>query len=133
MRRYIQSFSTRSNIRNTDALRDQFIRQLTEESTKILAQLSQQFTQDLQTQATQVLQNAFAQQSSTATPTGTGDYSSAANLLSLGTRYLLSRPQQSHSSRETSRSQFEEEQFRLSRNQALAEATTSLGNGEKNQ
>jgi len=40
MRRYIRSRRTRSNVYDTNALREQFIRQLTEEATGLVKQWS---------------------------------------------------------------------------------------------
>ena len=43
MRRTIRSYRTRSNIRDTNALRDQFIRELTLEANAVLKQLTSTF------------------------------------------------------------------------------------------
>jgi len=53
-------------------------------------------------------------------------------LLSLGARYLVSRPRTSRNSAETSRSIANEVEFRTSRAQQLAEAQQAIGQGEKN-
>lgn len=132
MRRYIRSYRTRSNVRDPDALRDQFIRQLTEEASALLAQLSQQFATDISQQSTQVIKN-FTEGNTRATlDTGAGSITSIGGLISTGVRYLVRRPRTSRNVTETSRSQNAEVSFKLSRAQQLAEAGIQLNKGEKN-
>lgn len=131
MRRYTLS-SRRSA--STDALRDQFIKELMEESRRILAQMSQQFAQELQAQSSQMLQQLLSESSMTANNSGgtTSPAESLSKLVSATTRYLVSRPRTSSSTVETSRSAYAEQDFRLSRNQTMAEAAAALNHGEKN-
>ena len=137
MRRYINSSRTRSNIYDTSALRDQFIRQLTQEATSLLKQLSDEFTQTLQAQATQVFQGIAADSlGATTADAATGSSSSTiggiGKLLSTGARYLISRPVTTHQTQETSRSIASNSQFKVSAAQAAAEAQQAIGKGDKN-
>jgi hypothetical protein len=135
-RRYIRSYRTRKNVYRTDALRDQFLRQLTREADALMKQFNEQFAQTLQTQMSQALQGIVAGDSQVSLPTNgqpePGTIGSIGQLLATGARYLISRPRTSRSTQETSRSYDAESAFRLSRAQALAEAQTHMQQGEKN-
>ncbi len=147
MRRYIKSYRTRNNIQDTSALKDQFLKQLTEEATSALSALSEQFMQDLQTQSSSLLQNILGGLSGNASSDsssdsdmaagdagggGFGTASSISQLLSTGVRYFISRPRKSTQTYETSRSMDANTSFKLSRAQSLAEAGVTLSKGDKN-
>lgn len=135
MKRYIPSRRSRKNVYEPSALRDQFIRQLTLEAEALMKQLSEQFNQTLQTQLTQAFQGIVAGDTQAQGTTGTPQLNSIGSigqLLSLGARYLVSRPRTSRNSIETSRSIANEVEFRTSRAQQLAEAQQAIGQGEKN-
>jgi hypothetical protein len=135
-RRYIRSYRTRKNVYRTDALRDQFLRELTREADALMKQFNEQFAQTLQTQMNQALQGIVAGDSQAPQSTNgqpeVDTLGSVGQLLSTGARYLISRPRTSRSTQETSRSYDAESSFRLSRAQALAEAQTHMQHGEKN-
>jgi hypothetical protein len=135
MKRYIKSRRSRSNVVETSALRDQFIRQLTLEMDALIKQQLEQFNQALNTQVAQAFQGIVEGDNPNAPTTGQpepGTIGSFGQLLSLGARYLVSRPRTSRSSSETSRSVENEAQFRTSRAQQLAEAQQIMARGEKN-
>jgi hypothetical protein len=135
MRRTIRSYRTRKNVIEQSALRDQFIRDLTLEATNVLKQLSEQFSQTLQTQVAQAFQGIVpgdAPVTPTTAANEVGTISSVGQLLSTGVRYLVSRPRTSRDSQETSRSIDSTAQFRLSSGQTAAEAQQALGRGDKN-
>lgn len=137
MRRYIRSFRTRKNVIHPNALRDQFLRELTREAEAILKQLNDQFTQTLQMQLTQALSSSIVPGDSTIPLPGAGQpeagsIGSFGQLLSTGVRYLVSRPRTSTTVQETSRSIDAASSFRLSQAQMLAEMQAKLGGGEKN-
>jgi hypothetical protein len=135
MKRYIRSRRTRKNAYEPNALRDQFIRQLTLEAEALMKQQLEQFNQTLQTQLTQAMQGIVAgdvQTQPSSSQPEPGTIGSFGQLLSLGARYLVSRPRTSRNSAETSRSIANEVEFRTSRAQQLAEAQQAIGQGEKN-
>jgi hypothetical protein len=134
MKRYLKSRRSRSNVIETSALRDQFIRQLALETDALIKRQLDQFNQTLQTQVARAFQGIVAGDNPNA-PTGQtepGSIGSFGQLLSLGARYLVSRPRTSRSSTETSRSVANETEFRTSRAQQLAEAQQMIAGGEKN-
>lgn len=139
MRRVIRSYRTRKNVRQSSALRDQFLRELMREAEAMMKQLSEQFSQQLNAQLVQLTQqsltsNIVAGDGSLpgAENTGPGSISSIGQLLSTGARYLISRPRTSRNTAESSRSSEALASFRISRAQAIAELQASLNQGEKN-
>ncbi|MES2983876.1 MAG: hypothetical protein V4735_01660 [Pseudomonadota bacterium] len=138
MRRFTRSTRTRTNVRDTDQLRDQFIRDLTLEATALMTQLTMQFGQNLQTQAAQYSQGIVPNNSANANTSGSAgssdfnSISSVSQLLATGVRYLVSRPRTSRDSEETSRSQGADTQFRVSQSQAMAEAQAAINKGSRN-
>ena len=128
-RRYIPASRTRSgssSSSNTDAIRDQFLKELTSDANTLLQQLSQQFSQDLQNQSAQLLQGLFGDEDSSGIP-------GLSRLFSTGSRYLLAnQPKVSTTTHESARSQDTTSQFRLSQSQAMAEASQAIGKGDKN-
>lgn len=134
-RRFLPSRRTRSNITDTSQLRNEFIRQLGDEAQALIDRLSNDFSQDLQTQVTRAYQGIIAGDAptlpSSANPQA-GTIGSFGQLLSTGVRYLISRPRTSRSSNETVRSVDNNTQFRLSSAQLAAEAQQTLSRGEKN-
>lgn len=134
MRRFTRSFRTRKNVRHASALRTQFLRELSREAEALMKQLTEQFNQSLQTQLTQLFQSIAPGDSPALPATGTqpGTIGSIGQLLATGARLLASRPRTSRNTQETSRSVDVTAQFKLSQAQALAEAQTTLGKGDKN-
>ena len=108
---------------STDQLRDQFIRELTDEAQKILSQ----FSQDLQAQSSQILSDVLGNGGGTE-----GGLGGLGQLFSTGTRYLVNRPTTSTTTVETAASQNATAAFRLSQSQTLAEANTLISKGDKN-
>jgi hypothetical protein len=135
MRRFLPSRRTRKNIQSPNALRDEFIRELTLEANTLIKQLSEQFGQTLQSHLTQAYQGIVPGDNS-ATPAITGDgpgtIGSIGQLLSTGVRYLISRPRTSRRTRDTARSLENETPFRVSRAQSLAQTQEALGQGQRN-
>ncbi len=135
MRRYLKSRRSRSNVYETNALRDQFIRQLAFEADALIKQQMEQFNQTLQTQVAQAFQGIVAGEPPPPIIPGqaeAGTIGSFGQLLSLGARYLVSRPRTSRSSAETGRSIANEAEFRTSRAQQMAEAQQAMAAGDKN-
>ncbi len=137
MRRYLRSYRTRKNIRRTDGLRDQFIRQLTREAEALMQQWNAQFSQNLQAQMSKALQGIVAGDG--AEPLGSssgraepGSLASFGQLLATGVRVLVRRPRTTRDSRETERSIDAQSAFRLSRSQAMAEAQEAITRGDRN-
>jgi hypothetical protein len=114
--------------RTSNQLRDQLLRQLENEGQKIIKQMASEFSSTLASESQRVIKDAIGSLRN-------GDAFSAqgaVNLLSSAVNYAVSRPRVSSSTRETERSQTAEQQFRLSRTQAAAEAAASLNQGNKN-
>ncbi len=152
MRRYLPSSRTRSNTRDTNAIRDQFLRELNQQATQLLTQFTSQFSQDLQaqvTQVTQAMQTIGGVNVATAAAGSAGDGGDDASsqtltdylanninpldqLAATGVRYLLTRPTTSTQTIETSRSIQSASQFRVSAAQAAAQAQEALSQGNKN-
>lgn len=130
MARMIRSWRSRSGdaVRqvDTDQLREQFIRQLTNEAESALKTMSLQFTQDMQRQSSEFLGGLFGGES------GSGNSSTFGMFANAG-RYFLNRQKTTGSTQESLRSREEESRFRLSQSQALAEAQASFAKGSKNQ
>lgn len=133
MRRYIRSRRSRSNYVDTSALRDQFIRDFTQQAQSVMQDLTMQFSQTLQNQAAQAFQGIVPNGNGAVPMPGNepGSIGAIGQLLSTGVRYLVSRPRTSRSEQETSRS-VDAAQFRVSTAQAAAEAQQTLGKGSKN-
>jgi hypothetical protein len=126
-KRYIPSSRTSSggsSNTSTDQLRDQFLRDLTQQANALLKQLSDQFTQDLQSQSAQLLSGLFGGESN--------GIAGLSQLVATGSKYLVSQRVASQSTAESSRSLDTNAQFRLSQSQALAEANLAISKGEKN-
>lgn len=136
MRRMIRSYRTRTNVRRTSALREQFMRELKREADALLKQLNDQFTQSLQTQLSQFSQSIIGNGRDTPTidnnPREPGSIANIGQLLSTGVRYLVSRPRTSRDTTESSRSIDANATFRLSQSQAAHEIQTLLSKAEKN-
>ena len=135
MKRYIPSSRSRKNVYDTNALRDQFVRQLTAEAEAVIKLQLEQFNQALKTQVAQAFQGIVAGDTTSTVPTGNaepGTIGSMGQLLATGARYLVSRPRTSRNSVETSRSITNEVEFRTSRAQQMAEAQQAISGGEKN-
>ena len=139
MKRYLSSSRSRSNITSNSAIGDQLIREFTQQAQAIMEELTAQFTDALQAQAAQVLQNqlvvGLTGSDDLADAAGGGDDTSSVGaigqLLNTGVRYLVSRPRTSSSAVETARS-VEAAQLSVSSSQAAAQAQQALNKGSKN-
>lgn len=134
MKRYIRSQRSRKNVHDTNALRDQFLRQLTQEAEAMMKQLSEQFTREMQTQVSALTPNLVSG-TTPAAPSATGDLNtigSVSQMLATGVRYLVSRPRTSRHTEETSRSADATARFKLSQSQAAVEMQAALNRGDKN-
>ncbi|MEJ0009903.1 MAG: hypothetical protein WDN72_04860 [Alphaproteobacteria bacterium] len=106
-----------------DSLRTKLLDELESEARRMLTQLQQEFSDQLQAQSSDAL-DSFSQSLS-----GGG---LSAGLIGAAAGELLDRPVIRTTSQETQRSLDAGTQFRLSQNQALAEAGTTLSKGNKN-
>lgn len=110
----------------TTKIREQFLKELENDANSMLRQLSQQFTQDIQSQLAQLAKDAAS-----GTSQGSG-LAGSASLIATAARYLVSRPKLTQNTEESARSREADAGFRLSRSQALAEANMMIARGEKN-
>jgi len=125
MPRYIKSKRTGSvTTTEQDRLREQFLRDLTQQGQAIMKQLSQDFGNDLQQQSTQLLQALSGE--------GNASGAGVGSLFSTASRFFFSRTRTRTSSRESVRSNEEAQRFRLSQAQLMAEASEAMARGEKN-
>jgi len=114
--------------RELAVIKNQMLRELQQDSQKLLLQLQQQFTVSLQ----QELARNLTAQRSTTQGAATSPLGTLSGLLGSALRLKFSKPSRSTSSQETERSTQTQSQFRLSRSQQLAELTGALGKGESN-
>ena len=128
MPRTIRARRTSTAITENDKLRDQFLRQLTRDAESTLRQLTQQFNQDLERQSSSFLSGLMGSDAPSTGGTSHGLF----GLFSSARRTTSNRLKASESSRESSRSQEENDRFRLSQSQFLAETTTTIARGDKN-
>ena len=113
-------------------IRDQFLRDLEREGERIVKQLSQQLTRDLEDQAGKFLTGASDSARSGGGAIGFDAGASLTRLFGSALTYVFSRPRVSRTTRETDRSKEADQRFKLGRRQALAEAGIELNRGDKN-
>lgn len=129
MPKYIRRSS--SNARSSsDTLRDTLLRELEKEGEKLLKRMVNDFTRDLEKEGSRVLQGLLG-------GTGKGNeglpgLDSATQLLGALVNYAVSKPHTSTSTVESDRSKQAAASFRVSRAQAMAEATSELARSERN-
>ncbi len=125
MPRYIKSKRTSSGTSSEeDRLRDQFLKDLTQQAQTIMKQMQQEFSQDLQQQSSQIL--GLLNGEGNASGAGLG------SIFSTASRFFFSRPRTRTSTRESTRSHEETDRFRLSQSQLMAEASEAMSRGDKN-
>ena len=131
MPKYIRR--TRSSKNSTDGLRDALLRELEKEGEKLLKKMATQFTRDLEKESGRVLQRLMGGSGSggKASPVSPG-LEAATNLIGSLISHAISKPRTSTSNRESDRSRSTESEFRLSRSQAMAEATAQLARSDRN-
>lgn len=127
MARYIPAKRIRSTTSDADRLRDQFIRQLTQEAQATLRRMTEQFNQNLERQSSEFMSGLLGDGSGSGNASG-----SAFGMFSTAARYLFNRPRITESTRESTRSSQEERYFRVSQSQLMAEAAEALSKGDKN-
>lgn len=127
--RYIKSSRTSSTSKSTDKLQDQFIRELTEQAQKILKDMRDQFSDELQKQSADFFQSTLGDGES---KTGGGSFNNFSGLFSAASRLLVGKPKISKTSFISARSQEVDNRFKLSQAQSLAEAGITLSKGDKN-
>jgi hypothetical protein len=124
-KRYIPSSRSRSGV-STNAVRDQFMKDLTKEAESLLKTYIQQFSDTLQSQSSSFLQGLFGDGSASASSSGLTSLFSAASTLMKGHAKVTSN------TAETDRSHEMESRFKLAQSQSLAEASALISKGDKN-
>lgn len=133
MPKYIRRARSTKRNDGTDALRDALLRDLERQGQKLLKDLTSQFTKDLEKQSTQLLQNLFSTNArGNASGIGAPGIDTVTSLVGSLLSYAVSKPKTSTRTVESQRSRAEESQFRLSRAQAMAEATSELSRSNRN-
>lgn len=131
MPKYIRR--TRSSKNSNDQLRDALLRDLEKEGERLLKRMATQFTRDLEKESSRVLQGLMGSGSnSRGTGRGTAGLEAATSLIGSLVTYAISKPKTSTNTRESERSQGSAADFRLSRSQAMAEATAQLARSDRN-
>lgn len=135
MPKYIRR--TRSSKNSNDQLRDALLRDLEKEGERLLKRMATQFTRDLEKESSRVLQGLMGSGSnsrgtSLGTSLGTAGLEAATSLIGSLVTYAISKPKTSTNTRESERSQGSAADFRLSRSQAMAEATAQLARSDRN-
>lgn len=122
-----------SNASSSDKLRDALLRDLEKEGEKMLKKMASQFTRDLEKESSRVLQSLLpGGKGSSTSGLGSAGLEAATNLIGSLVTYAISKPKTTTSTRESDRSKNEDSQFRLSRSQAMAEATAQLARSDRN-
>lgn len=131
MPKYIRRTSTSRN--STDGLRDTLMRELEKEGEKLLKKMATQLTRDLEKESGRILQGLVSGGG------GSGKNASlspgleaATSLIGSLISYAISKPKTTTSTRESDRSSASAAEFRLSRSQAMAEATAQLAKSDRN-
>lgn len=131
MPKYIRRTSSSKN--STDGLRDALLRELEKEGEKLLKKMATQFTRDLEKETSRLLQGLAGGDGRGKSATGISPgLETAANLIGSLVTYAISKPKTSSRTRESDRSAASTAQFKLSRSQAMAEATAQLSRSERN-
>ena len=122
-KRYLPSSRTRSN--SSDVVRDKFLKDLTKEAESLLKNYTQQFSESLQSQSNDFLQNLLGDGKSGSNSGLNGFFATASGLFKTQTKT-------SSRTAETDRSKEVESRFKLSQTQSLAEASAAISKGDKN-
>lgn len=132
MPKYIRRTRT-SKTSSSDKLRDALLRDLEKEGEKLLKKMATQFTRDLEKESSRVLQGLLpGGKGSSGNALGSAGLEAATSLIGSLITYAISKPKTTTSTRESDRSQAADSQFRLSRSQAMAEATAQLARSDRN-
>ena len=124
-KRYIPSRRSSSGA-NTNAVRDQFLKDLTKEAESLLKTYVQHFSDTLQSQSSNFLQGLLGDGSASASS------GSLTSLFSAASTLMKGQTKVSRSTAETNRSHEMESRFKLSQSQSLAEASALISKGDKN-
>lgn len=132
MPKYIRR--TRTSRNSSDGLRDALLRDLEKEGEKLLKKMATQFTRDLEKESGRVLQGLVGGGSSGGKAGGSLNpgLEVATSLIGSLISYAISKPKTTTSTRESERSLASTADFRLSRSQAMAEATAQLAKSDRN-
>ena len=127
VKRYLPS--RRSSNTSSNAVRDQFIKDLTKEAESLLKSYTQQFADALQSQSANALQSLFGDGSSGG---GGGSANGLNGLFSAASALFKGSAKTTSTTAETDRSKEIESRFKVSQAQALAEASAAISKGDKN-
>lgn len=131
MPKYIRRQSS-SRSRSTDTLRDALLKDLEREGEKMLRKMTTQFSRDLEKESGRILQGMVGGSRGRSANTGAIGLDAVGSLVSTLIAYALNKPKTSTNTRESERSRNEASNFRLSRSQAMAEATAQLSRSDRN-
>lgn len=125
MPKYIRASRTGTS----NSTRDAFLRELEREGEKLIKSMLKQFTSDIEKEGTRALQSLLGGNGTGPAMPGVENLTSlVGNLVS----YAINQPRSSTRSSESDRSRQTADQFRLSRTQAMAEATSELSRSDRN-
>lgn len=131
MPKYIRR--TRSSKSSTDSLHDALLRDLEKEGEKLLKKMASQFSRDLEKESSRLLQGLVGGDKNTGgSGLGSAGLQAATSLIGSLVTYAISKPKTSTTTSESTRSKSAESEFRLSRSQAMAEATAQLARSDRN-
>lgn len=130
MPKYIRR--TRTSRNSNDGLRDALLRELEKEGEKLLKKMATQFSRDLEKESGRILQGLVGGTGGKAGGSSNPGLETAANLIGTLVTYAISKPKTTTRTRESDRSAATAADFRLSRSQAMAEATAQLAKSERN-
>lgn len=124
--------------RALDAQQQEYLRLLRRESEKLLGDFKESIARALREHMEQTLRASSNSGRSSASATGSNDgfspsFGGIANFLGGALRIYLGRPKYAQSTAETERSRQTQSQFRAARAESLAEMTSTLSQGERNQ
>lgn len=131
MPKYIRRTRT-SKSSSTDHLRDALLRDLEKEGEKLLKKMATQFTRDLEKESGRVLQGLMGSGKGGDGAVASAGLQAATSLIGSLVGYAIAKPKTTSSTRESDRSKAADADFRLSRSQAMAEATAQLARSDRN-
>lgn len=128
MPKYIRASRSTSNSSTRDAL----LRELEREGEKLLKTMLKQFTSDIEKEGAKALQGLLGVGGKSAAGGGSTGIDNLTSLVGSLVTYAINQPRSSTSSAESARSKQATDQFRLSRTQAMAEASGELSRSDRN-
>lgn len=131
MPKYIRKPRSNASRRNSNSLQETLLKELERQGEKLLTDMMKQFTSDLEKEGSKVLENLFAGNGGRG-GTGAVGIQNLTSLVGSLVTYAVNRPHTSTTSSETDRSRDAAPQFRVSRAQAMAEATSELSRSDRN-